>query len=441
MAQVVRVALDPTTVRRGRLRRLRRALYDFALTPLLVMAAFTACAALAIVGDQTESIGALNAVRASLRGVIGDKAASATLQAVATGLVTVTSITFSVLLLAVQQTASNLSPVVFDQFMRRRSNQLLLGFFVGLALFAYVVMAAVQDDTPPIIGAALATVLTLVALLILLLLVYSTINQMQPASVMRSIYRRVLQAREREEPLIAITRRRSESPHDAVAQLVSEVTGYVNGLDHRRLARVLEGTEDVEIVLHVTTGHQVTYGDVVAEVRDGDVDRAAQICREVGAAIEVSRQRDLSNDPTTGIDEIGTIAWTTTSSAKHSPEVAQQALHLLQDIGRRWMRHPVQRPAGTRALRIVYEDGDVDRLLDVVYSVFVAAHESQQHQVAAHVLEVYRALLPDASAQERARMERDLASMRPLLAEMPQTPQLQRAGRAVLGRDAVPAPR
>ncbi len=37
---------------------------------------------------------------------------------------TMISITFSVLLLAVQQTASSLGPVVFDQFLRRLSDQL-----------------------------------------------------------------------------------------------------------------------------------------------------------------------------------------------------------------------------------------------------------------------------------------------------------------------------
>lgn len=65
------------------------------------------------------------------------------LQAIATGVVTVASISLSVLLLAVQQTTSSLSPVVLDQFIRRRGNQAFLGFFIGLALFAYVVMAAV----------------------------------------------------------------------------------------------------------------------------------------------------------------------------------------------------------------------------------------------------------------------------------------------------------
>jgi hypothetical protein len=32
---------------------------------------------------------------------------------------------------AVQQTASSLTPVVFDQFLRRTSNQVYFGFFIG----------------------------------------------------------------------------------------------------------------------------------------------------------------------------------------------------------------------------------------------------------------------------------------------------------------------
>jgi len=40
---------------------------------------------------------------------------------------------------------------VFDQFVRRRANQVHLGYFVGLGIYAYVVLAAVQKDTPPTI--------------------------------------------------------------------------------------------------------------------------------------------------------------------------------------------------------------------------------------------------------------------------------------------------
>jgi hypothetical protein len=163
-----------------------RAFREFAATPMLVMFGFAVLAGVSIAGDQAHLAG-LDAVRRALSHVIGKQASTTTLQAIATGLITVTSITFSVLLLAVQQTASTLSPVVFDQFVRRRTNQVFLGFFVGLALYAYVVMAVVQDKTPPIIGAFIATVLTVISMLLLLALVYTSIDQMRPTNVVRQI--------------------------------------------------------------------------------------------------------------------------------------------------------------------------------------------------------------------------------------------------------------
>ncbi|MDQ3518913.1 MAG: DUF2254 domain-containing protein, partial [Gemmatimonadota bacterium] len=57
------------------------------------------------------------------------------LAAIAAGIITVTSITISLLLLAVQQGAGSMTTAVFDQFMRRRVNQTYFGFFIGLALY------------------------------------------------------------------------------------------------------------------------------------------------------------------------------------------------------------------------------------------------------------------------------------------------------------------
>ncbi|WP_155892961.1 DUF2254 family protein, partial [Intrasporangium chromatireducens] len=133
------------------------ALREFAAVPILVVAVCMLLAVIAILADQTQVAG-LSAIGDAFGTLIGKQASSTALQSIATGMLTVTSITFSVLLLAVQQTASNLSPVVFDQFVRRRINQALLGFFVGLSLYSYVVLAAVQDKRPPLVGAGIATV-------------------------------------------------------------------------------------------------------------------------------------------------------------------------------------------------------------------------------------------------------------------------------------------
>ena len=414
-----------------------RSVRELAAIPLVVVVAFAVLAAVSIVADQTKAVGALNSLRDVLGHVVGKEAATNALSGIATGLVTVTSITFSVLLLAVQQTASSLSPVVYDQFLRRRTNQAFLGFFIGLALFAYVVMAAVQDRTPPIVGASVATVLTLVALMILLVLVYSTINQMRPTSVLRMLHDRALAAREREAELIRRTRRQSTSHDDVAAQYVSHATGYLSSINLRRLEKLLEGLEGVEIELAATVGDHVSYGDLLAVVRDGDRDRAQRIARQLGRLLELSQARSLGSDATTGVDEIGNIAWTSTSTAKHNPEVGREGLFSLRDLAARWiLDDPVDDQAlGGHELPVVYRDNDLDRTLSWIHSLLIASHESQQHLLAAAVLDTYRALLHLAPDDVSERLRDDVTSALGVVAEMPVSPTLRGAWRDVL--DAV----
>src|SRR4029079_12780085 len=107
---------------------------------------------------------------------------------IAASIITVTSITFSLLLIAVQQGASALTSLVFDQFLRRRANQLYFGFFIGLALYCLIVLASIEPRHTPIYGVALAVLLTVVALYMLILLTYTTINQMRPVVIIKSIH-------------------------------------------------------------------------------------------------------------------------------------------------------------------------------------------------------------------------------------------------------------
>ena len=361
------------------------------------------------------------------------------LQTIASGVVTVTSITFSMLLLAVQQTASNLSPVVFDQFIRRKGNQLLLGFFVGLSLFAYVVMATAQDKTPPVIGAFIATVMTGLALLLLLVLIYTTVNQMRPTSVLRQIHDRALRARGREAELIRRTRREEQSHHPVLATYSADTNGYVVKISMSALARALEKVPRAEIRLFVTLGDYVAYGDTIATVRDDDERDARSVEGAVRAAVVIGRQRNLEEDATTAVDELGNIAWSSASSAKHSPEVARQGLHELTDLADRWLRDeqdPASSPAqGPDAMAVVYPDNDLGRVFDVIYSLLAAAAESHQYMTAARVLDAYDALWPIADRRIRERIERDLTMAQSILEDLPPSPMLSDARRRTPPRE------
>ncbi len=92
------------------------------------------------------------------------------LAAIAAGIITVTSMTISLLLLAVQQGAGSMTTAVFDQFMRRRVNQTYFGFFIELALYSLVALATVHESSNAVLGATVGFLLTVVALFFLIIL-------------------------------------------------------------------------------------------------------------------------------------------------------------------------------------------------------------------------------------------------------------------------------
>jgi uncharacterized membrane protein len=410
----------------------RRAVREFALVPSLVVLGFLLLAVVSVLADETH-LPLLDSLRSATAQVIGTKSASTALQAIATGLLTVTSITFSVLLLAAQQTASNLSPVVFDQFVRRRINQVLLGFFVGLCLFAYLVMTA-QTNTPPVVGAAIATLLTVAAMMLLLVLVYVTIDQMRPANVLRQIHQQTLRARALQAELRSRTLREPRGQGRVTATYRADQTGYVTGIDVNFLAKALERAPRAEIQLHLTLGQAVSYGDVLATVRDDDEETARSLADEIRAAILLDRWRDIARDATTGVAEISNIAWTSGSTAKHSPQVARQGLDVLKDLAaRRLDEDEEQSGEAGEPLNVVYPDTYLDEVLDSVFGVLVAAHESHQHLTAARVLDVYRGLLPQTAGDTRRRILADLELGKELLEQIPRSFMLERT-RAALER-------
>lgn len=401
-----------------------RALREFILVPLSVVGALLLLAVASIVGDQAHGA-FFTGTRRFFEHFIGAQTAASTLGVIATGLVTVTSITFSVLLLAVQQTASNLSPVVFDQFVRRRSNQVYLGLFVGLALYSYVVTAAVQPKTPPIIGAFIATVLTVGALGCLLFLIYSTIDQMRPDNVIRHLHDRAVRAHHRETELIRRTRRTTQSHLPVRADYRSETFGYIESIDLDYIMAALEDNgagASAEVELCVSIGQEITVGDIIGKVRHSDPQRAADVAARVPKAVPVSPTPDLDYDPRTALRNISNIAWTSGSTAKQNPAVAGQGLQALRDLASRWLAEGDR--SGPDPLPIVYPDGDVELILDAMYSGVVVANESRQHQQAIQVVKAYQFLWPRADTRAQHRIRRDVAAMQQLLDQMPPSPAL-----------------
>lgn len=381
---------------------IRRAFAEFLLLPTLLVVGF-AIAGVVLVAVDRADFTALRGIRSEMSKLFFNdpSATGAFLGTVAGALITVTGITFTVVLIAVQQSSSSLTHQVIDQFLRRRANQAFLGTFIGVALYSLAVLAATGPDLDPTLSASVGLLMTLVALYLLVLIVYTTLDQMRPVQIIEAIHDRIVSARDHQLELLGRTRRVAEV-HLPGHPVRSEIDGFVTRLDLDAMEAALAEHPGAEIVLCVSLGTYVAHHDAVAEVRGGDADLADAVIR----AVTLDRVRDVAVDPGYGVDQLVNIAWTTGSSSKQNPEPARLVVLTLRDMLGRWSGADADPGAssGARPAPIVYQADLLADVWDALEAIAVVCSESMQSQNLGEVVRTLTAVLPglDAAGRERA---------------------------------------
>ena len=376
----------PAGSSRQSIENIRRAFVEFLTIPTLVIAGFLMLALI------VHFIDASGAAASKWGGLFNDPQATRDfLSVIAGGIITVTTMTFSLLLIAVQQGAAALTSLVLDQFLRRKVNQFYFGFFVGLALFSLIMLASVNPSHQPALGVALAGVLTAAALYMLIFLIYSTINQMRPVVILRSIHGHTLLARKNQSDLLRRTRRSPRLHGEPAALVAADSNGFMTRLDTPAIAKAVAGSS-TEVVILTSIGDYVTFGDPVAEIRAAPGQDVSALAAVIRKAVDVEEQRDLDGDPAFGIEQIVTIGWTTISTAKANPDPGLLAIFDLRDLLARWVQSdeafgPGAESGGDPAAQVVYSDNLANEVMKGFESLVVVASESMQHQCAA---ECYR---------------------------------------------------
>ncbi len=390
---------------------LGRALASFLAVPTVVIILFVLLAGGMYALDQADIRWLTDFRDFMVKHVFGDaQATSNLLGTIAGGLITITSITFSLLLLALQQSAGSMSAQVFDQFLRRRLNQIYFGFFVGLALYALIILATISPSFNPVLGATLALLLTGVALYVLLLLIYSTISQMRPAEIIRAIHNHTLAAREGQLSLIARTRRSPSLPAIHSIPVRTKRDGFIVGLKLDAIAGAInQASGPVEVVLLRSIGAYVAYHDTMAEVRGASRDDAEAVASAVERAIVFDRLRRLESDPAFGIEQLATIGWRSISTAQQNPAPGLAAIRNLRDLLARWAAGEDEakddKARDEEIIAVVYPDNVLPSLFDAFEQLAIVASEAMQPQTYAEILRAFTITFPRLSDWQRRRVE------------------------------------
>lgn len=388
--------------------RLSRAFGEFLAVPTAMTVASLVMAVLVDRLDNAAGdVGGWGPARKFLNQYAGDtQSAVTTLTAIAGSLITVASITFSILLLAVQQGAAALTSQMVDHYLRRRSNQVYFGFFTGASVYVLVTLVQTSRTPHPVLGVATSTLCAAASLFGLLLLIYSTIDQTRPVTLLKSIRDTTLAARERQTSWLSRTSALGDDREDGTPVL-SDREGYLARLHLDDLERLVAATPGARVRVSRAVGERVSTGDVLARVAGLDPD--ARLAAAVRRALPVEDKRDITTDAAWGVNHLGSIGWTAISSVKSDPSLASLACEMLQNLLERWCGG-----AGERALAapVSCPDGIMDQLMDEMEGLVVATAEFHQHQSLALLVDVLARSLDTMAAGERedvARISRTVA--------------------------------
>jgi uncharacterized membrane protein len=265
----------------------------------------------------------------------GPEGARALLSAVASSMITVAGVVFSITMVVLTMTSSQFGPRLLRNFMRDTGTQVVLGTFVATFLYCVLVLRTIRSDNGaafvPYIAVTVGIALALASLGVLIFFIHHTSAAIQVSNVIARVGRELESAIERLFPeeigQEAVESRQEECPavlpegfaHQASA-VVATASGYLQAIDS---AALLHRARESDCLLYVQRrpGHFVTLGDALVLVWPGERLEAALTAR-VQAAFILGPERTATQDIEFPVHQLVEIAIRALSPGINDPFTA-----------------------------------------------------------------------------------------------------------------------
>lgn len=264
----------------------------------------------------------------------GADGSRAMLSAIATSMITVAGVVFSITMVTLSLTSTQYSPRVLRNFMRDRPTQLVLGIFVGIFAYCLVVLRTIRGGDEggfiPSLSVLAGMAYALVGIGTLIFFIHHIAMSIQAASIVQRIVSDTESAldqlfpKQAEEPGQAQPAAGAECLPDGWEPVTAARSGYVQAIHNEALLQF--GVDCGRIVrLRVPVGGYVGRGTTLLEVGgDGQLDEAS--VRRVRAAVAIGRQRNVDQDPEFGLQQLVDIALRALSTGVNDPTTACMCL-------------------------------------------------------------------------------------------------------------------
>ncbi len=282
-----------------------------------------------------------NGARVGFNG--GPGSARELLSAIASSMMTLTALVFSVTILVLQLASSQFSPRVLRTFLRDLRNQLTLGVFLSTFVYALLVLREIRGDDVvvdqfvPGVAISFSVALVILSVGLFVQYIHNIAISIRVIEIISRVRGETVRAIERLDNSEEASDERALPSGDAVTRsIAAKKSGVLASLDLERLCQSAEAA-DVTFAVVPRPGDFVACGMPLVVVHGtGDTDDD-----DVRAAVSLDKERDPAEDPAFGLRQIVDIAERSLSPGVNDQTTATQCLDQLHDLLRRLASRPL----------------------------------------------------------------------------------------------------
>jgi uncharacterized membrane protein len=297
--------------------------------------------------------------------------------AISSTLATVIALVLGLTVVALQLASTQFSPRLLRNFLRDRTNQVVLSVFVATftystaGLFTVGVAAGQRVEGYPRLAVSFALALLFVSLLMLVFFVHHLAHSIQIDEVMRRVERSTLRVIRHDLPAQGVSAEPAPSPPGWAVSVPAYQSGWVQTMRPDVLLPLVR-EHDLTAVVSTMVGEYVVEGAPLLWLWTASPDTPAPdpaTFREaLHAAVRLGYERTAEQDVAFGVRQLADIAVKALSPAINDPYTAIQALEHLGVLLANLVSRPLgdlrfYDPAGT--LRVVAPGRDLAYYLDL----------------------------------------------------------------------------
>ncbi|CAN5828014.1 DUF2254 domain-containing protein [soil metagenome] len=270
----------------------------------------------------------------------GPEGARQVLSTVASSMITVAGVAFSITIVALSLASSQFGPRVLYNFMRDTGNQVVLGTFIATFIYCLLILRSVQGEYEgssfvPAMSVTMGVMLAVASLGVLIFFIHHTAISIQAPQIIAAIHHDICGAIERLFPAhvgepVGPSAGEDAEPENFQAEswpLRAPGSGYLQAVDDDKLMELAK-EHDVMLRLECRPGHFVTPGQPILRVWPAErlVDRVRD---ELCTTFVLGPQRTHVQDAEFAINQLVEIAVRALSTGINDPFTATNCIDQL----------------------------------------------------------------------------------------------------------------